>query len=304
MRVTTNMLNQSLIGQIRHAQERLLERQDEVATGARIRTPADDPAGTARSLQARSVKRAVEQWSRNLDRARGFAQATEATLAGLSEIATEARVLASQAASESYGADELAAFAAQIDGLLEEALSEGNRSEGGVHLFAGTDTSRAPLTATRDGAGRIIGVERSSATAGEGDLQRLVDEQVLLTINTAGTDVFGEELEFFADLIALRDATATADHAGVSELLSRIDADLERMTIAQAASGTLLNRIAGLEQALDARLLAAETTRSELEDADVTAALVAYQQEQTLLQAALSAAVQTMDMSLINLMQK
>jgi len=48
-------------------------------------------------------------------------------------------------------------------------------------------------------------------------------------------DVFGEEVELFDHLIALRDAALPGDGAGLRAQLEGLDGDLERIAIAQAA---------------------------------------------------------------------
>jgi len=301
MRVSTTMLHQSMLAYVQRASARMLTVQRQIASGERLHAPSDDPAAAARVLVLNSTKSATEQNARNVDRCRVFAEASEATLARLTEIVTEARTLGTEAASDSYGASETAAFAAQIDALIEEALAEANRSEGGVHLYAGEDTSRPPLTATRDAAGRIVSVARSTPDAGEGALQRLVDDHVLLTINTPGTDVFGENVELFDHLIALRDAAAANDHTAVAGQLDALDNDLERVAIAQAGVGVLLQTITSLDGTLASRTTAVQASRSELADTDMAEAIVAYQREQTMLQAALSATSQMLNLSLANL---
>ncbi|MCK4412043.1 MAG: hypothetical protein KAY32_00730 [Candidatus Eisenbacteria sp.] len=302
MRVATTMLRQAVLAGIGHNSERLLELQAQIATGIRIRAPSDDPSGTGRALEARTLKQAAQQWQRNLDMARHFAVATESSLARIIDLTAEVRVVATQAASGSYGADELQAFAKQLDGILEELVAEANHSEGRVHLFAGTDTSRDPVAVERDADGQIIAVSHSEEGSFDGMMQRLVGDDVLLTINTHGSDAFGEELELFTHLIELRDAAGSADQEAIAALLTPVDADLERVSIAQSVSGLLIRRIDALAESLQGQELEAETRRSQEEDLDLAEAMVAYQERQTLLQAALTASSRLLDLTLVNFM--
>jgi flagellar hook-associated protein 3 FlgL len=302
MRITTAMLHESALQGVRQSQARLAQLQSQIASGRRIQRPSDDAAGITQVLQTRSALRANTQWSRNLVRARQQVQATESSLSAVSELFAQAGVLATQGADAAQGDDALAALATQVDGLLEEMLAEANRASDGARLFGGTDTLTEPFAATRNEAGGITAVTGMSA-APAGDVLRLVGEGERLAVNTPAGEVFGDDLGGFGDLIALRDALRAGDRAAVAALSPQLGADLQRVGIAQSMNGVLTQRIDSLETRLGSDATALETARSAAEDLDVTQAIVEYQEEQAVLEAALSMTSRLLELSLAQAMK-
>jgi flagellar hook-associated protein 3 FlgL len=302
MRITTGMLHESALQGVRQSQTRLAQLQSQLAAGRRIQRPSDDAAGIVQVLQTRSALRANTQWSRNLVRARQQVQATEGALGAVSDRLAEARVLAAQGADAAQSDAALAALATQVDGLLEELLDEANRTADGVRLFGGTDTLTEPIAATRNASGEISAVTGVSA-APAGEVLRLVGEGERLAVNTPCGEVFGDDLDGFRDLIALRDALRAGDRAAVTALQPQLDADLQRVSIAQSMNGVLTQRIDNLETRLGTDATELEAARSAAEDLDVARAVVEYQAEQAVLEAALSMTSRLLELSLARVMQ-
>ncbi len=297
MRITTGMLHESALQGVLQSQTRLAQLQSQIASGRRIQRPSDDAAGIAQLLQTRSALRANTQWSRNLVRARQQVQATEGALSSVSDQLSEARVLAAQGADDSQSDSALTALATQVNGLLENQLDEANLAADGARLFGGTDTLTEPFAATRNAAGEITAVTGVSA-APAGEVLRLVGEGERLAVNTAPADVFGDDLGSFRDLIALRDALRAGDRAAVTALQPQLDTDLQRVSVAQSMNGVLTQRIDNLETRLGSDATTLEAARSAAEDLDVTKAVAQYQEEQAVLEAALSATSKLLQLSL------
>ena len=298
MRISTGMLHNSVLNNISQSHARILKMQAQISSGRRIERPSDDPAGITRVLQTRSSQRANAQWSRNLVRSRQFVLATESTLSVIADLASEARILATRAADDSQSEDALTAYATQIDSLLEGVLSQANCRHAGLQLFGGSETEEAPFAALRNEEGKIIQVTAAPGGRPEGELVRLIGENELLVINTRPAEVFGDNLDLFEDLISLRDAVQAADRGQVQGLMERLDEDLERATIAQSVSGVLMQRIDRLEERLELRGIDLEMVRSEEEDLDVTRALIDYQEEQAMLEAALTMTSRMLELTL------
>ncbi len=304
MRITTTMLGQSALSGIRSAQQRLVKLEAQIAAESRVTVPSDDPAATTRALQARHALRAQAQWQRNLDRVGEFVATTDTALTQLADLVTEFETLATKAADDAVGSTGRQAIATQLDQLLEAILSEANGAHGGVQLFGGSRTDAVPCVAIRDAEGALVAVQAPSGEANDQEaVRRLVGENVLLTINTAPSDLFGEQREFFADLIALRDAVRGGDGDGVRELLPRVAVQLERVAQAQSVCGALQNRIASRQAWLERQDVDQEAVRATQEDLDVTTAMVDLRQEQAVLETALSAAERLLDLSLTRFQQ-
>lgn len=302
MRVSTGMLQEASLNHIQRVWGRIQRLQSNISTGRRLQRPSDDPIASDHVMRARSELRTIEQYKRNLDEARQFTTATESNLMRLVDLGDSLHVIAMQAADESFGSTALAALATMLDSLLEEAIELANAKYSGIRLFGGYQTRAEPFVAVRNEEGKITAVQLAGS-GHDGQLQRLVAENVLLTINLTGTDLFGGDLEFFSHAIALRDSAIAGDHGTASELISLIDEDQDRINLALALTGGLITRIDGLEGWLDHQSLELEATRSEHEDLDMARAMMDFQNEQAILEAALSTTVHLMDFSLVNWMR-
>ena len=65
MRVTTSLIHDTGVGAIQDQQSKLLQLQQQVATGRKAVTPADDPISTARALEVAQSKKLNSQFQTN-----------------------------------------------------------------------------------------------------------------------------------------------------------------------------------------------------------------------------------------------
>ncbi len=299
MRVTTRLIfERSLMG-LQQSWSDIGELQAHIATGKRIHKPSDDPIGSTRAMSARAGLRASEQYQRALDEARLFVASSEAALLDLNDLAIEAQTVAVQLADDSTGEAGAIALEAQLNQMLEQIVSLGNTEYAGIRIFGGHLTDQNPFVATRDADGKITSVAQS-VRGTEGEISRLVGKDVLLTINQTGSDLFGEDLEFVQNLVSLRDAAQVNDTETARSLLTVIEEDSDRLNLALATTGGIVTRMDSLSDQLDREVLQLTTTRSEHEDLDMAKATMDLQIEQTILQAALSATVEVLNLSLVN----
>ena len=77
IRFSTNTIFNQGVFNMQRGQSTLVELQDQISTGRRVRTPADDPVAAARSLEVEQSQAISEQYIRNGDSAQ--------TALGLSE---------------------------------------------------------------------------------------------------------------------------------------------------------------------------------------------------------------------------
>ncbi len=299
MRVSSGMLHDTAISELNRVWSRLQGLQSRIASGKRIAKPSDDPIASDHIMRIRSQVRGTEQYVRNLNEAREFANASESAVSRLIEVGDRVQTIAVQVADASYGPEARAGLAVELDGLLEEMIGLANTKYAGKRLFGGFETRAEPFTEQRGADGRLIGVS-VLARGGEGKLQRIVGENVLLTINLTATDLFGEELKLFSDIIALRDAAQNSDPEAANALVSDLAEGLDQLNLAQAISGGLQSRINGIEEWLNHLTVELEASRSQYEDLDMAKAAMEYQKEQAILQAALNTTVNLMDLSLVH----
>lgn len=212
---------------------KLATAQERVATGKAILRPSDDAVGTARAL---SMRRQIGQ----LDRFRGSVAAglpvLETSTAALEEasgILSEARSLLVTAMSGSMNPTDREAIGLQIELILEKLVDVANSKLGDRHLFAGTDTSGAPFTLSRDG-----GVMQVSYNGNEERQEISIGFGTELALNVPGSEVFGTTSVTsvdFAGLSGVQLGTSASQGEGFKTLDFRHDA-----TVGAPGSGVAL----------------------------------------------------------------
>ena len=99
MRVTDNMMSSLLMRQIQTNLGLMSQLQGMAASGVRLQSFADDPAGLSAVRRYQTLLDQNAQYQRNIGQARAFVSATDGALQSLNEVLARASELALRAAS-------------------------------------------------------------------------------------------------------------------------------------------------------------------------------------------------------------
>ena len=80
MRVTNNMMTDSLVRYLTAQNEALYERQTIIASQKRINKPSDDPIGTGKIMDYRQSLNSIEQYQTNIQGGKTRLEVTEVNL--------------------------------------------------------------------------------------------------------------------------------------------------------------------------------------------------------------------------------
>lgn len=149
MRVTAAMVRSRILHNMSSALDVLQLTQTQIASGKRILKPSDDPVGTAKALNLRTVLRDNQQFMENIDDAGGWMTVTEAAVHDMVLLITELKEAAISGANDTKGEPERAALAQEIEHLLESLIDVANTRYGDRYVFAGTHTLTRPYSAER-----------------------------------------------------------------------------------------------------------------------------------------------------------
>jgi flagellar hook-associated protein 3 FlgL len=123
--------------------------QEQSASGKRVITASDDPASASRILQLRCQSRSSSTYIDNLDSVSLSLEQISSSLESTSTALVRVGELLTQGATGTLGAENREAVANEIDGLLEQVLSEANQKSMGRFLFGGHNISTPPYSAER-----------------------------------------------------------------------------------------------------------------------------------------------------------
>ncbi len=280
--------------------------QNQIITGKKINSVADDPRGAARVLNLETTLEQIDQFERNIGLARATVDSTESALGDLNNILIRIRELAVSADLED---GEFPLIAEEISERFSELLAIANTRVGGRYIFGGFITDSAPVTQT----GALT--DPAPIVAYSGDSGRILvqaDESSQVQINVTARELFfgstdtddtadGTRVNIFnvvQDLYnRLQDPVTNGRPV---EVLDQLDAALTQVNQTLGASGARSNRLESTVAQLQSLRVVVERERSFIEDADLVEVITELQSRETTLQATLSVAGRIIQPSLLN----
>ena len=195
MRVSTQQIFNRGLEQIQDVTQQQTKTQEQLATGKRILTPADDPVASTRILELKQELTLNEQFQRNIELVDGRLQLQDSTLSAINEVTQRIRELAVTAGNGALSADDLGSIADEVEERLDQLAGLLNSQDAnGEHLFAGFQGEVQPFQQNVSGAYEYFGDEG----------KRFV--QIDASVNIASTE---NGKEIFQDIPSVRNTFFT-----------------------------------------------------------------------------------------------
>jgi flagellar hook-associated protein 3 FlgL len=305
MRISTYTLFENGAARIGDLQSGLAKTQQQLSTGRRVLTPADDPVAAARALEVSQSQSLNTQYGRNRQHAQSSLGAVEGALTSVTSLIQDVKTTVIAAGNGALSDTERGFMATELRGRFEELIGLANsRDAQGNYLFSGFHTTTAPfaettiVTATGTAAGAVY----------QGDQgQRLmqVDTARQMSVSSPGQTVFQDGNQgVFQTLGALIEQLKTPGTVGLTSALAtantNLDLALDNVLTVRASVGSRLQELDSLNSAGEDRALQYSQILSDLQDLDYTKALTQLSQQQVTLEAAQQSFVKTAGLSLFN----
>ena len=153
LRISTNTIYESGAARNSELQVGLNRTQQQIASGRRILTPADDPIGSARALIISQADAVNDQYAVNRGNARNTLSLAEGVLGEVTTTLQNVKTLIVSAGSGVLTDVERGYIANELQGNLDQILALANSKDGTENfLFSGFNSSVAPYTKTQGGA--------------------------------------------------------------------------------------------------------------------------------------------------------
>lgn len=138
----------------------LIRTQEQISSGNRILTPADDPVASVRLLQLEQQQAVLKQYSDNLTAAKNSLTQEETTLNSVNTVLQRVRELAVRAGGGSLSSEDRNSIAKELSEREAELLNLMNsRNARGEYLFAGNLGKTEPFVRNPDGTYSYFGDE-------------------------------------------------------------------------------------------------------------------------------------------------
>ncbi len=182
MRLSTAGMHRTSIDAILDHQAKMAKTQQQITTGRRFTTAAEDPIGAVRAVGLDRTLADNSQYERNSNILESRLSYEEQTLADVTTLLQSARDVALQGANSTLGLEERRMLANEVRQNLAALMEMANRDDGnGEFLFAGTSTATRPFAQGTTGA-NYLGDQTTRQI-------RISSTQSLADVHT-GADVF------------------------------------------------------------------------------------------------------------------
>lgn len=298
IRVTQRLMSQRMLSNLQGQSRRLLDLQEQLATGLRVNNPSQGPLDARRAISARGEIAAVEQYQTNISNVGPQLLESTTSVQTTIDILHRVRELTLQGGNGTNSQSNRIEIANEVNQLLESAFAQANHQTNGRYIFGGTRTLNAPFVATRDVNGDITSV---NFEGNDSTMTVQVSRDVTVTVNETGFDAFLAQQDIFQTLIAIRDDLLAGNLGDLQTVrIDEINAVQDQLLQSLARVGAVQNRLERLSSDHDDFLLQLRTVLSDAIDADFAEVIVNLNSETNAFQAALNATARVIQPSLLD----
>jgi flagellar hook-associated protein 3 FlgL len=304
MRVTSNMMTDSLARYLTAQNEALYERQTIIASQKRINRPSDDPIGIGKVLDYRQTLSSIEQYGTNIQSGQERLEITEITLDLVDELLQGIRAIAQ---TESGGTTESRQLTAEeVKDMFDQVLDLANSKLNGNYMFSGYQTQTAPFSRD-DTLATTFDQFTVTYNGDDGDARFVVAPNTEITIDTDGRPLFqnaaGGGINIFDAMRDLIVALETDDTAAISAQADLIDNGRKQINNLRAANSPILYQLEISENHWQNYKPKIQEMLAKEEEVDVTQAVVELQSIELAYQTTLATTARITQQGLIDFLQ-
>ncbi len=296
MRVTQHMIYRSFLTNLEGINSELLKSFERISSGKSINRPSDDPFRATKALGYHSILNDIEQYNRNINRAMSWMDVTETALKQTEDVLIKTQEIAISQASDNATAQTRAALAELVHQLKEQVYDLANTKLGDDYVFAGYKTSTPPFLTTDN-----------SYHGDTGQIAIDISSYMQLSYNITG-DIFAPDSStpptssnsIFQLYDDLETALKNNDAATIRSLLPDINATYQRINLAHAKLGNIMDRFEKVQLELTNTQVDTSKLLASTEDADMAKTATSLAMYQNVYQATLAAMSKVIQPNLLN----
>ncbi len=296
MRVANKSIYDSILSDLGKTAKEMIDAHEVVSTGKNINKISDDPVGMVTVLTLRSSLANIDQLDRNIVIGDSWLTSAETGLTGVNDILTEVKHFCTQYASANVSATDRLNAVNMVDGYLRQIISLANSQTGDRYIFSGTNTSTAPFV--------LNGAETQVDYFGNDTAYAIqIGQGNNLEVGWDGQDIFGETGtadDIFQTLIDLKNHLQNNDVASIQDTLAEVEIHYDKINgVIAELGGKAVTLDIKSKVLLDLNITYTERL-SEIEEADITDAIMKLTSKELAYQATLSSASKVMRMTLLD----
>ncbi|MNO73217.1 Flagellar hook-associated protein 3 [compost metagenome] len=183
MRISTIQAYNNSVSGLQRNYGNVTRTQEQISTGKRLLTPADDPVASVRLLQLSQEQALNGQYKTNITAAKNSLNSEEAILASIGNVLQRVREIAVQAGNGAQDSSDKQALATELAQREDELLNLLNSKDAnGKYLFSGSQGDIQPFLRNPDGT--------YSYQGDESQRQVQIASSTFLPISDSGKELF------------------------------------------------------------------------------------------------------------------
>ena len=289
MRITNKMMTNTIKRNVFRQSEQLLRNQEILSSGKRINRPSDDPVGTVKILDYRKSLAALQQYDRNIQKAKNRIEFMETVLEGVEELVVDAKNWAvNQAASSTI---EREAAVSNVQRIKDHLLQLANSQMGGNYIFAGFQTDNAAF----DASGTYLG--------DNGYFSTLTSDNAEMRIEADGHRIFQGTEDVFDALDDLLTGLQTDDVLLIDAQIDRLQGAQAQVQQVRAETGAQYQQLEMTTNQMARFKLNVEDLLEREENADLEEAIINLQNQEMAYEIALNTSARIIQPTLMNFLR-
>lgn len=218
-RITSGMMKDTMMYNLRNSTYRLNRAQDMVGSGKKATMPHQDPSGVIDAMQFKSRLAALKQFQDNVRDGDSHLKFYDTALESSGQILLRLKELAVQAANGTYNDHDRKIAAAEVDQLLRQMIQIANTRYKGETIFSGFKINEEPFRTVMEnvpGTGKAW-INKVVYQGDIGKQLREVEQHQFVPVNMAGNRVF------WGDNMRIASTTTATQYRSVRDQVFKID---------------------------------------------------------------------------------
>lgn len=304
MRVTNNIMTDSLVRYLTSQNEALFERQITIASQKRINKPSDDPTGMGKVLNYRQTLASIEQYQTNIQNGITRLEVVEADLDLIDDLLEVVRAIAQDESSGTAASRQLAAK--QVKDLFDQVLDMANSKLNDNYLFSGYQIKTVPFS--RD-ALQATTYDQFTVTynGDDGDARFMVADNTPIRIDADGRPIFHNAADGGINLFdVIRDLIVgleNDDTAAISVQGGLVDQAKTQINDIRSANSPILYRLETTSNHWQSYRPKIADLLGKQEEADITQAVVELKNIELAYQTTIATAARIIQPGLIDFLK-
>lgn len=292
MRITSNVIFNSLLNDINKNRQGLADLQRKLATGKDVRKPSDNPASFNKSRGLQEVQQRQVQYQDNIQLAIVQSRTVQNSMDGFISTMNDLKIKAVQASNQGVvGEDQINIIRDAVTTAKETLQTIGNTKVLNRYIFGGSKTETIPFENDQNGKNVYNGNEE--------ELNLQVSDFETIPVSIPGSRL----VPIFEVVERFEQALNNNDFTGIQAAIGEIDDSFDTITTIASDVGNSLNKMEFLFEQYELSNIEYQAEISRLTDTDYAEALSNLEKFNISYQAAIEANQRLINTSLVNLLR-